>query len=185
MNPVAPSAVVVGPQSVEAGSSGGESSVTGKPDKPGNERTTTRKRARIGERGAGADVGDPYDLGSPATATVTITDTDSPLVSVAAFDSTSSETGPDFGAFRFSRTGSTAAALTVAFTVTGSATNGTDYGKPAADGDLWRGTGDGGSLHCAVARWNSGRIGNRDRHRDRWCSLDLGSGSPATVTIAG
>ena len=60
----------------------------------------------------------PYDLGSPATATVTITDTDTPLVSVTAFDSTASETGPDLGTFRFSRTGSTASALTVTFTVT-------------------------------------------------------------------
>jgi len=69
----------------------------------------------------------PYDLGSPLAATVTITDTDSPLVSVSAFDSTASESGPDFGTFRFSRTGSTAASLTVTFTVTGTATNGTDY----------------------------------------------------------
>lgn len=68
----------------------------------------------------------PYDLGSPATATVTITDTTSPLVTVAAFDSTASETGPDLGTFRFTRTGSTAAALTATFTVTGTATNGTD-----------------------------------------------------------
>lgn len=69
----------------------------------------------------------PYELGSPLSATVTITDTDSPLVSVTAFDSTASEIGPDLGTFRFSRTGSTAAALTIAFTVTGTATNGTDY----------------------------------------------------------
>lgn len=86
----------------------------------------------------------PYDLGSPLAATVTITDTDSPLVSVAAFDSTASETGPNLGTFRFSRTGSTAASLAVTFTVTGTATNGIDYqgipmtvtfapGQPTAD----------------------------------------------------
>jgi len=69
----------------------------------------------------------PYDLGSPGAATVTITDTDSPLVSVAAFDSTASEAGPDLGTFRFSRTGGTAAPLTITFTVTGTAANGTDY----------------------------------------------------------
>ena len=69
----------------------------------------------------------PFDVGSPATATVTITDTDTPLVSVTAFDSTASETGPDLGTFRFSRTGSTAAALTVRFAVTGTAISGTDY----------------------------------------------------------
>ncbi|HEX8031624.1 MAG TPA: Calx-beta domain-containing protein [Vicinamibacterales bacterium] len=69
----------------------------------------------------------PYDLGSPIAATVTITDTDSPLVSVSAFDSTASETGPDMGTFRFARTGSVTASLTVTFTVTGMAVNGTDY----------------------------------------------------------
>jgi Calx-beta domain len=63
----------------------------------------------------------PYELGAPATATVTITDTDSPLVSVTAFDSTASETPGDTGTFRFSRTGSTAASLTVTFTVGGTA----------------------------------------------------------------
>ncbi len=69
----------------------------------------------------------PYDLGSPATATVTITDTSNPLVTVAAFDSTASETGPDLGTFRFTRTGSTTASLTVTLTVSGTASNGSDF----------------------------------------------------------
>jgi len=67
----------------------------------------------------------PYELGSPDTATVTITDTPTPLVSVTAFDSLASETPagipPDTGTFRFARTGSTAAALVVTFTVGGTA----------------------------------------------------------------
>ena len=67
-----------------------------------------------------------YDLGVEF-ATITITDTNTPLVSVTAFDSTAAETGNNRGTFRFSRTGSTAASLTVTFTVTGTATNGTDY----------------------------------------------------------
>lgn len=49
------------------------------------------------------------------------------LVSVAALDATASETGPDLGAFRLTRTGAVTAALTVTVTVTGTATNGTDY----------------------------------------------------------
>lgn len=69
----------------------------------------------------------PYDLGSPASATVTITDTDSPLVTVTAFDAAASEAGGDLGTFRFARTGSTAAGLTVTFNVSGTATAGTDY----------------------------------------------------------
>ena len=68
----------------------------------------------------------PYDLGVEF-ATITITDTNTPLVSVTAFDSTAAETGNNRGTFRFARTGSTAASLTVTFTVAGTATNGTDY----------------------------------------------------------
>ncbi len=49
------------------------------------------------------------------------------LVSVTALDATASELGPDLGAFRLTRSGSTTAALTVTFTLTGTATNGTDY----------------------------------------------------------
>lgn len=128
---------------------------------------------------------DPYDLGSPATATVTITDTDSPLVSVTAFDSTASETGPDLGTFRFSRTGSTTASLTVTFTVTGTATNGTDYqsvpltvtfGAGSATADLFivplpDGAAEGSET--AIVTVTDG------------ATYDLSSPSTATVTIAG
>jgi hypothetical protein len=48
-------------------------------------------------------------------------------VSIAASDAAAAEAGSDPGIFRISRTGSTAAALTVSYTVAGSATNGTDY----------------------------------------------------------
>lgn len=128
---------------------------------------------------------DPYDLGSPATATVTITDTDTPLVSVTAFDSTASETGPDLGTFRFARTGSTAASLTVTFTVTGTATNGTDYqsvpltvtfaaGQATADlfvVPLPDGTVEG--PETVIVTVTDG------------ATYDLGSPATATVTIAG
>jgi hypothetical protein len=67
----------------------------------------------------------PYEVGSPETATVTITDTATPLVTVTAFDSTASEAPAgspiDTGTFRFTRTGSTASPLVVAFTVGGTA----------------------------------------------------------------
>ncbi len=51
-------------------------------------------------------------------------------VSVTATDGTAAESGnpaTDTGTFRFTRTGSTSAALTVNYTIGGSATNGTDY----------------------------------------------------------
>jgi hypothetical protein len=49
------------------------------------------------------------------------------LVSVSATDAVASETGPDLGTFRFTRSGNTSAVLIVTFTVSGTATNGSDY----------------------------------------------------------
>jgi len=68
-----------------------------------------------------------YDLGAPASATVMITDTNTPLVSVTAFISTTSEQSQTPGRFRFTRSGSTTSSLTVTFTVSGTATSGVDY----------------------------------------------------------
>ncbi|MGE0866897.1 MAG: Calx-beta domain-containing protein [Vicinamibacterales bacterium] len=68
----------------------------------------------------------PYTLGLPTSGTVTISDA-APVVSVAAFDATAGETGPDLGTFRFSRAGALTSSLTVVYTVTGTAVNGTDY----------------------------------------------------------
>ena len=50
-----------------------------------------------------------------------------PTVTVAAADPTATEAGVTTGTFAVSRTGSTAAALTVNYTVSGAATPGTDY----------------------------------------------------------
>ena len=55
------------------------------------------------------------------------TNDDKPTVTVTATDSTASEPGTDTGRYRISRTGSTASSLLVYFTMSGSATNGTDY----------------------------------------------------------
>ena len=72
-----------------------------------------------------------YTTGSPNSATVTIADNDqpapAPVVSVVASDMLAGEIGPDTGAFQISRTGSTNAAVTVRFALTGSAQNGVDY----------------------------------------------------------
>src|SRR5438552_1055323 len=50
-----------------------------------------------------------------------------PIVTVMATDPTASEVGADPGTFTFSRTGSTTAALTIAYTIDGTARNGDDY----------------------------------------------------------
>ena len=75
--------------------------------------------------------GTGYDVGTPNSASISISDDDSgpgtqPSVTVSATDSTAGEPS-DNGTFLISRTGSTASALTVYFTVGGDATQGSDY----------------------------------------------------------
>jgi hypothetical protein len=74
-----------------------------------------------------ATTGAGYTVGTPASGTVTITDNDTPVVTVAATDANAAEAGANPGTFTVSRTGSTAAALQVSFSVGGSATSGSDY----------------------------------------------------------
>jgi hypothetical protein len=50
-----------------------------------------------------------------------------PTVAATASDAAASFTGTNTGTFTFSRTGSTSASLTINYTVSGTATNGTDY----------------------------------------------------------
>lgn len=66
-------------------------------------------------------------LGTQSTHTLSITDNDLPVVTIAANDSSASEAGPDAGQFTITRTGSTAAALSVGLARSGTAANTTDY----------------------------------------------------------
>jgi hypothetical protein len=68
-----------------------------------------------------------YNVGSPSSATVTILDQPTPIITVTALDPDASEIGPDTGVFRFTRVGDTALSLTVSFVRSGNAVNGTDY----------------------------------------------------------
>jgi len=73
-----------------------------------------------------------YTVGSPNSATVTIADNDlspppAPTVTVAATDANASEKGPDPGTFTISRSGDAGSALTVNYSLGGTAVNGTDY----------------------------------------------------------
>ncbi len=63
------------------------------------------------------------------SATVKLSDDDTPLVSVTATDVTASEAGSDSGVFLIQRTGSTAAALKVYYGLSGTAFHGTDYAR--------------------------------------------------------
>jgi len=66
-----------------------------------------------------------YTIGNPGSATVTIVDW-VPTVTINATDANASEVGPDPGVFTLTRD-STLGALTVNYSVSGTATNGTDY----------------------------------------------------------
>lgn len=68
-----------------------------------------------------------YNASQGTFATVTGVVLGLPTVTVSAVDPNASEAGPDPGVFRISRTGSTASALTVYFTLGGTSGNGTDY----------------------------------------------------------
>ncbi len=65
-------------------------------------------------------------LGSVNVHTFTITDDDKPAVSITATDATAVESG-DTGTYTITRTGLTTSELTVSYTVSGTATSGTDY----------------------------------------------------------
>jgi uncharacterized repeat protein (TIGR01451 family) len=64
---------------------------------------------------------------NPSNNTATAITTVLPQLSIAATDPNASETGPDPGEFTVSRTGGTNGALTINYTVAGTASNGVDY----------------------------------------------------------
>lgn len=64
---------------------------------------------------------------SATTASVILTDDDTPVVTVSVPDANASEGSQDTGTFLLTRTGSTAAPLTVYYGLTGTASYGTDY----------------------------------------------------------
>ncbi len=68
-----------------------------------------------------------YTVGSPASAAVSILDNEPPVVSITATDPDAAEAGPDSGTFTVTRLGSLSAALTVSYTVSGTAAAGGDY----------------------------------------------------------
>ncbi|HEY2953268.1 MAG TPA: LamG-like jellyroll fold domain-containing protein, partial [Verrucomicrobiae bacterium] len=70
--------------------------------------------------------GTNYIVGSPNTATAIIEDNEAAL-SIVATKADAAETGPTNALFTVSRTGSTAADLTVSYTIGGTASNGVDY----------------------------------------------------------
>src|SRR5258706_818199 len=75
-----------------------------------------------------------YTVGSPNTATITIVSNvvvTLPTVTIAATDANASRVGLDPGTFTITRSGNTSAALTVNYSLGGTATNGSDYNSLA------------------------------------------------------
>jgi Big-like domain-containing protein/parallel beta helix pectate lyase-like protein/Calx-beta domain-containing protein/uncharacterized protein DUF1565 len=82
-------------------------------------------------------VGSTYNIGSSSSATVTIADNDStpplPTVTVTTTDASATEGGTDSAVFTFTRSGSTALALTVNYNLSGNATQWNDYRRYEGD----------------------------------------------------
>ena len=68
-----------------------------------------------------------YALGAATQGTVTLQDNEMPQVSVVATRLAISENGDEVGLFTFTRTNQLSSAITVNLTISGTATNGTDY----------------------------------------------------------
>jgi hypothetical protein len=76
-----------------------------------------------------------YLLAGPAVGIVEILDDESPnlpVVKLTHIDNVASESGPDTAILKLERSGPTTAKLTVNLTLTGTATNGTDYTMPTS-----------------------------------------------------
>jgi len=68
-----------------------------------------------------------YTVGTPNSATITITDDDPPTISITASDASAGEEGLNTGTFTFIRTGNSQASLTVNCSTSGVAQSGIDY----------------------------------------------------------
>ena len=107
-----------------------------------------------------------------------------PTVTLAATTGTATEAGPVPGVFTVTRTGSTAAALTVSYTVGGTATAGSDY--TALSGSVTIAAG-AASATIAVTPVDDTAVeerrdGGGDAERER--GYTVGTPAAATVTIA-
>lgn len=126
----------------------------------------------------------PFELGSPITATVVITDAATPLVSVMAVDPSATESG-DTGRFVLSRTGDLSAPLTVTVTFTGSAVNGTDYETMDTTVTFLAGAATSNQFVIPIADTVTDASETVILTVVDGASYDLGASATATVTITG
>ncbi|MEK7948955.1 SdiA-regulated domain-containing protein [Luteolibacter soli] len=79
----------------------------------GLDATAISALSAIGQNGAFYSAATTNEIGSPGSAVLSTT----PVVSITATDANASETGPDAGTFRITRTGSTISAMNVVYTI--------------------------------------------------------------------
>jgi len=126
-----------------------------------------------------------YSIGSPSSATVTITSDDvaSSTVTINATDNTATEAGTTTGTFTVSRTGSTSGALTVYYSVSGTATPGSDYNSLSGSVTIAAGSSTGTitvtPINDTVVEGNETVIVTLSAN----AAYSVGSPNSATVTI--
>ena len=126
----------------------------------------------------------PFELGSPVAATLAITDSANPLVSVLAADATANESG-DTGRFMLVRTGNLSSQLTVTIALTGAAVNGTDYDTVEATVTFQANAPSASVFIVPVADSVSDPTETVILSVVDGASYDLGTSPSATVTISG
>ena len=107
-----------------------------------------------------------------------------PAVSMTATDANASEAGPDNGRFTVSRSGSTGGALTVRFSIGGSATNGSDYASLGSSVTISSGS---SSATVTVRPTDDSNVEGNETVTltlSNDSAYSIGSPSSATVTIS-
>ncbi|NJN14960.1 MAG: ExeM/NucH family extracellular endonuclease [Oscillochloris sp.] len=124
-------------------------------------------------------------LNTPGVTNVAVTPASAPLVGIVASDDAAAESGSDAGTFTVSRTGDTAAALSVSYTVGGTATNGSDY-TPNLSGSVEIPAGAASADITIIPVDDADIEGNETVMLTLvdGSDYDLGTPSSATVTIA-
>jgi hypothetical protein len=135
--------------------------------------------------------GSNYNVGASSSVTLTLLDNDSgtvpsnPTVTVVANDANASRVGLDNGAITIARTGDTTSALTVNYSLGGTAVNGTDYTSLGASVTIPAGA---SSAVIAVSpKAATTYVGARTMTLtlSANAAYTIGSANSASVTIAG
>ncbi|HXT42256.1 MAG TPA: Ig-like domain-containing protein, partial [Candidatus Angelobacter sp.] len=135
--------------------------------------------------------GTNYNVGTSNSVTLTLLDNDSgtvpsnPTVTVVANDANASRVGPDNGAITIVRTGDTTSALTVNYSLGGTAVNGTDYAMVSTSVTIPAGASS--AVITVVPKTATSYVGAKTMTITLSvnAAYTIGSANSASVTIAG